>query len=304
MKHCWWALPLVLAVLSGGSAQADLLVTIRGAVQSPGPYILQDRATLGDLVRQAGGLAPRADLRSLNLNTLLQKGGDEITVIIPFQDSSSKNKGEESIIRRRTYTPPTFTKDVALNTQGQKFLGKAVVAWDLQHFPLKVWIEAPPPDSPTIYSASIRKGMNAWNSLWAVNMGPSVGTYTAFEEISDPNKADITVQWAELNGSTAGITRPQLEPVKLPRGQLWQRIDHVSINMDLIQEGGQLYDAQSLEDIMTHEFGHALGLLGHSLDPKDLMHPIYKGPNRQIFTPETLNRLRATYQAIKNPPRS
>jgi hypothetical protein len=301
MNHCWWALPLALAVLSGGSAQADLLVTIRGAVKSPGPYILQDQATLEDLVQQAGGLAPHADLSSFNLNTPLRKGGDEITVVIPFQGSSSKSKGE-SVIRRRTYAPPTFTKDVALNAQDHKFLGKAAVAWDLRHFPLKVWIEAPPPDSPAVYNSSIRAGINAWNSLWAVNMGPSMGSYTAFKESSNPDEADITVQWTELDGSTAGTTRPQIEPVKLPSGQLWQRINHASINLDLIQEDGRLYDAQSLEDIMTHEFGHALGLLGHSLDPKDLMYPIYKGPNRQTFTPETLNRLRAAYQAIKNPP--
>jgi predicted Zn-dependent protease len=300
MNHRWWVLLLALVILSGGSAQADLLVTIRGAVKSPGPYILKDPATLGELVRQAGGLAPGADLKSVNLNTPLQKRGDEIIVFIPFQESGSKSKTREAIIQQHNFTPPSFTGDIASNNTDDNLKGKGPVAWNLHRFPLKVWIETPPADSPITYGPSVREALNVWNGLWAVNMGPTVGKYVAFQETANPTEADITVQWKELESTVAGRTYPQGTQTKLPTGQIWRQIEQAAIEIDLVDSEGNLYDAETHTGIITHELGHALGLLDHSLDPKDLMYPVYQGVNKQTLTPVTLGRLKAAYQAVSN----
>ncbi len=299
MNHRWWVLPLALLILSGGSAQADLLVTIRGAVKSPGPYILKDQTTLGELIRQAGGLAASADLKSINLNTLLQKRGDEITVVIPFQESSPKSKIKEAIIQQHNFTPPTSTGDVALNRADNNPPGKGPVAWDPHRFPLKVWIETPPADSPATYGPAIREALNVWNGLWAVNMGPVMGKYVAFQETASPTEADITVQWKELNGAVAGSTLPERTEVKLPNGQIWQRIDQASIDIDLVDSEYNLYPARTHTFIMAHELGHALGLLDHSLDRQDLMYPAIQR-FKQTLTLPTLNRLRSMYQTVSD----
>lgn len=298
MNHRWWVLSLALLILSGESAQADLLVTIRGAVKSPGPYILKDQTTLGELIRQAGGLAASADVKSINLNTPLQKRGDEITVVIPFQESSSKNKSKEAIIQQHNFTPPTSTGDVTLNHADNNLKGKGPVAWDLHRFPLKVWIETPPADSPTTYATSAREALNAWNGLWAVNMGPAMGKYVALQETANPTEADITVQWKELEGSVAGRTFPQGTQIRLPTGQIWKRIDQASIEIDLVDGEGKLYAADTHVGVITHEFGHALGLLDHSLDPQDLMYPAYQRGKKQTLTLPTVNRLRSMYQTV------
>jgi predicted Zn-dependent protease len=298
MNHRWWVLPLVLFILSGGSAQADLLVTIRGAVKSPGPYILKDQTTLGELIRQAGGLAPSADVKSINLNTPLQKKGDEITVVIPFQESSSKSKSKEAIIQQHNFTPPS-TGDVALNHADNNLKGKGPIAWDPHRFPLKVWIETPPADSPATYGPAVREALNTWNGLWAVNIGPITGKYVAFQETGNPTEADITVQWKELNGTVAGSTLPEETEVKLPNGQIWQRLDRASIDIDLVDSEYNLYPARTHTFIMAHELGHALGLMDHSLDRRDLMYPAIQR-FKQTLTLPTLNRLRSMYQTVRD----
>ncbi len=297
MNHRWWVLPLALLILSGASAQADLLVTIRGAVKSPGPYILKDQTTLGELIREAGGLASSADVKSINLNTPLQKRGDEITVVIPFQESSPNNKRKEAIIQQHSF--PTSTGDVALNRTDNNLQVKGPVAWDPHRFPLKVWIETPPAESPATYGPSVREALNAWNGLWAVNMGPLMGKYVAFQETANPTEADITVQWKELNGAVAGSTLPEKTEVKLPNGQIWQRIDRVSIDIDLVDSEYNLYPARTHTFIMAHELGHALGLLDHSLDRQDLMYPAIQR-FKQTLTLPTLNRLRSMYQTVSD----
>ena len=299
MNHHWWVLPLALLILSEGSAQADLLVTIRGAVKSPGPYILKDQTTLGELIRQAGGLSVSADVKSINLNTPLQKRGDEITVVIPFQESSPKNKSKEAIIQQHSFTPPTSTGAVALNRADNNLPGKGPVAWDPHRFPLKVWIETPPAESPATYGPAIREALNVWNGLWAVNMGPVMGKYVAFQETANPTEADITVQWKELNGAVAGSTLPERTEVKLPNGQIWQRIDRASIDIDLVDSEYNLYPARTHTFIMAHELGHALGLLDHSLDRQDLMYPAIQR-FKQTLTLPTLNRLRSMYQTVSD----
>jgi predicted Zn-dependent protease len=297
MNHRWWVLPLALLILSGASAQADLLVTIRGAVKSPGPYILKDQTTLGELIREAGGLAASADVKSINLNTPLQKRGDEITVVIPFQESSPKNKRKEAIIQQHSF--PSSTGDVALNHTDNNLLGKGPVAWDPHRFPLKVWIETPPAESPATYGPSVREALNEWNGLWAVNMGPMMGKYVAFQETANPTEADITVQWKELEDTVEGRTLPGGTGVRLPTGQIWQRIEKAAIEIDLVDGEGQLYSEQAHVLIIAHELGHALGLLDHSLNPRDLMYPSHQR-FKQTLTLPTLNRLRSMYQTVSD----
>ena len=52
---------------------------ISGAVNNPGVYSFENRATLADLLKKAGGVKPEADLTGQDLNRALQDG--EVIVI-------------------------------------------------------------------------------------------------------------------------------------------------------------------------------------------------------------------------------
>ena len=56
---------------------------ITGAVVSPGLYELESSATVGDIVKLAGGLLPYADVESINMAKPVT-GGDHIHVVFNF----------------------------------------------------------------------------------------------------------------------------------------------------------------------------------------------------------------------------
>ena len=56
---------------------------ITGAVVSPGLYELENSATVGDVIKLAGGLLPYADVESINMAKSVT-GGDHIHVVFNF----------------------------------------------------------------------------------------------------------------------------------------------------------------------------------------------------------------------------
>ncbi len=86
-----------------------------------------------------------------------------------------------------------------------------------------------------------------------------------FVQVSDPNKADITVQFVPGRYLSAA-TRAVGETTIYSSGGVLQKASM------RLAEGVML--PEELQATAAHEFGHALGISGHSSDPDDVMYPV------------------------------
>ena len=167
--------------------------------------------------------------------------------------------------------------------------------------PLKVHLARPPRglfENPAAVLDSVREGVTEWSDIVA----PGV---PSFEFIDDAGKADIPITWGEKPPNPRWYVArfvPDIQPYARRFGA-----SHILVT-------AKWHDGReaSLTDLYTtvlHEMGHALGLMGHSPDPGDIMYPgmtpeqaglsardratltaLYRSPNgRRIGNPQSVN---------------
>ncbi|MBX3136198.1 matrixin family metalloprotease [Candidatus Obscuribacterales bacterium] len=121
-----------------------------------------------------------------------------------------------------------------------------------------------------------------------------------FVQVASPNQARIRVTWKRLGMSTDTdncalgahtVTKWQKNaggkmtlvgfgsiplPVYIPRmgPKYTVPAQVIEVNVDLIDQKVQDYRFTLLKNIVTHELGHALGLLGHSGEKSDMMYTV------------------------------
>lgn len=103
------------------------------------------------------------------------------------------------------------------------------------------------------YVGYVREAMSKWQ-------GAGRGAYT-LREVTSPT-ADISLSWVDsLGGYTTGVT----DHVIVGK-QFFPPNVRIAVNAD----GSRLPD-QEVRITTIHEFGHALGFMGHSVNTRDLM---------------------------------
>jgi tetratricopeptide (TPR) repeat protein len=142
------------------------------------------------------------------------------------------------------------------------------VRWALTGKPIAVYIEpagrfgnSPQSSTEVVFQAL---------SPWLAALGGQLQTV----QVYDPAQAQIKVRFIKtvdkqgINTNrgtlyTAGTTQPEFQQGRL-----------VAMAMELarVDVAGKPHDAATLYNTALHEFGHALGLLGHSPNPHDVMH--------------------------------
>jgi predicted Zn-dependent protease len=140
-------------------------------------------------------------------------------------------------------------------------------------FPLRVYFVRDANYSQTREEAAL-DGFDQWEE--------ATNGVVRYERVSSASRAQITVRFNPRTND--GYTMTQFRRSRLRQAK-------ISIG---VRRGA--YD--DILCIAAHEFGHALGIDGHSDDRRDLMYPVHWAGTRCRITPRDLNTLMSIYPSL------
>lgn len=141
------------------------------------------------------------------------------------------------------------------------------------HFPLTVAFVRDANFSASLEQSAIA-GLNDWVS--------ATESRVTYRLVNDPASADITVQFTPERDY--GVTDTAFHN---------DILSHASVSVGIAPTDGIRPSADDVKALSAHEFGHALGIDGHSTDPGDLMYPSVDGSTK--VSPRDENTLAVDY---------
>jgi predicted Zn-dependent protease len=146
-------------------------------------------------------------------------------------------------------------------------------------FPIHIHL---PPESPDEWQNNLLRGIQKWNQ------------YIPLVTSSQNESADIEIVWINhLVPKLLGITR-----LVIVSGRM-----HVEIFMLRPSFYPPQVAEKTLELVVLHELGHALGLYAHSANSSDIMYPVETNNDKTVrahhwaISPRDVNTLKKVYQS-------
>jgi competence protein ComEA len=101
--------------------QTKVIVDIKGEVNNPGCYEVEDNLRVKDVIALAGGITPDADTSNINLST---KVHDEMVIVIEKKGTQTEKIESEAKVTTNTKTSTTSktTGKISINKADQKTL--------------------------------------------------------------------------------------------------------------------------------------------------------------------------------------
>jgi predicted Zn-dependent protease len=158
--------------------------------------------------------------------------------------------------------------------------------WPERKMPLAVYLPPPPewlfPD-PERMRAEVRRAVLDWTDVAA----PGV---PSFRFVESHGQADIPIVWAaEPDGDWYIAHCAYQVNLRQKRFGVERILVTGRWGDDRVAEPSEIYE------VVLHEMGHALGLFGHSDDPRDIMYPQISGLPDRGLSGRDRNTLRALY---------
>ncbi len=158
-----------------------------------------------------------------------------------------------------------------------------IAHWDINKMPIRVYIT----DGSKVegwspsYKSFVSDAMIAWQN--------ATGNKLRFILTTDPQKADINVHWhRNFSHGVIGVN---------PFMSVGEMIVSSDVHVAMFTEKhGQKMSTDILRDTMIHEFGHAIGLRGHSPYPEDVMYWAENSEKAGGLTARDKNTIAALYK--------
>lgn len=170
-------------------------------------------------------------------------------------------------------------------SHGTGWRGRAAL-WPLRKMPLAVHLPRPPEglfgDPDGVFQAE-RSAVLAWTDV----ASPGV---PSFRFVDDHGDADIPIVWAEKPDGAWYIAFCSYHA--RPRRNLFD-VEHLLVTGR--RGNGVVASTDQIHEVVLHEMGHALGLAGHSDDPRDIMYPSASQDGTRRLSGRDRNTLRELY---------
>lgn len=158
-----------------------------------------------------------------------------------------------------------------------------IVHWDINKMPIRVYIT----DGSKVqgwtpaYKAYVSDAMSLWQN--------ATGNKLRFILTTDPKKADINVHWhRNFSHGVIGVN---------PFQSLGEMIVSSDVHVAMYySKNGSPMPPETVRDTMIHEFGHAIGIQGHSPYPEDVMYWAETEEKAHSLTQRDKNTIASLYR--------
>lgn len=150
------------------------------------------------------------------------------------------------------------------------------------HFPLRVAFTNSMSSDREKLDEIVQRGFNQW-----VRATQGEVKYVV---VSTPSRADVTVTYEVVPARP--FTGGKLGTTGFNYNKTRRQLFHADMRLS-VWEGMTRRDLERFENTAAHEFGHALGINGHSPNPDDLMY--FTSSQSDGVTARDLNTLRQAY---------
>lgn len=142
-------------------------------------------------------------------------------------------------------------------------LSKDIVHWNIESFPLKVYIEKAN-DVPEHYNKSVEDAFIHWMQVFS---------FIRFTRVNDEKGADIVLKYAPYSGNNCqnGVCK-HIVAVTYPVIDKHHRLVNMDMTIHKTNYAGENYSKDEIYNSTLHEIGHALGVMGHSDVSEDVMY--------------------------------